>query len=149
MSQLKIKNGNNWESIPAGGIGVPSGGTTGQVLQKSSNTDYATEWADIPDPGVNVPFTTISANLSFEVKNSIVFVYANGASASANSWTTLGTIPDGYRPSTDVYSSNAAYGSYHNGGWLSMRVKTNGNVDLGNSTSTARTDVNGYINYII
>lgn len=45
MSQLKIKNGNNWESIPAGGIGVPSGGTTGQVLQKSSGTDYATEWA--------------------------------------------------------------------------------------------------------
>ena len=45
MSQLKIKNGNNWESIPAGGVGVPSGGTTGQVLQKSSNTDYATEWA--------------------------------------------------------------------------------------------------------
>ena len=44
MSQLKIKNGNNWESIPAGGIGVPSGGTTGQVLKKSSNTDYATEW---------------------------------------------------------------------------------------------------------
>lgn len=46
MSQLKIKNGNNWESIPAGGIGVPSGGTTGQVLQKSSGTDYATEWAN-------------------------------------------------------------------------------------------------------
>lgn len=46
MSQLKIKNGNVWESIPAGGIGVPSGGTTGQVLQKSSNTDYATEWAN-------------------------------------------------------------------------------------------------------
>lgn len=48
MSQLKIKNGNNWESIPAGGIGVPSGGTTGQVLQKSSGTDYATGWADLP-----------------------------------------------------------------------------------------------------
>ena len=48
MSQLKIKNGNNWESIPAGGAGVPSGGTTGQFLKKSSNTDYATEWADIP-----------------------------------------------------------------------------------------------------
>lgn len=26
--------------------GVPSGGTTGQVLKKSSNSDYATEWAD-------------------------------------------------------------------------------------------------------
>lgn len=45
MSQLKIKNGNNWINIPTSGMGVPSGGTTGQVLQKSSNTDYATEWA--------------------------------------------------------------------------------------------------------
>lgn len=48
MSQLKIKDGNNWIDIPAGGIGVPSGGTIGQVLQKSSNTDYATEWGDAP-----------------------------------------------------------------------------------------------------
>lgn len=45
MSQLKIKDGNNWVNIPAGGIGVPSGGTAGQVLKKSSSTDYATEWA--------------------------------------------------------------------------------------------------------
>ena len=49
MSQLKIKDGNNWIDIPASGIGVPSGGTTGQVLQKSSNTDYATEWATLPN----------------------------------------------------------------------------------------------------
>jgi hypothetical protein len=28
------------------GVGVPTGGTTGQVLAKSSNTDYATEWID-------------------------------------------------------------------------------------------------------
>lgn len=28
------------------GEGVPAGGTTGQVLAKSSNTDYATEWID-------------------------------------------------------------------------------------------------------
>jgi hypothetical protein len=33
---------------PAGadGKGVPSGGTTGQVLAKTSNTDYDTEWVD-------------------------------------------------------------------------------------------------------
>lgn len=30
----------------AAGVGVPSGGTTGQVLKKASNTDYDTEWAD-------------------------------------------------------------------------------------------------------
>ena len=44
MSQLKIKNGNNWESIPASGMGVPSGGTTGQVLSKVSGTDFDTQW---------------------------------------------------------------------------------------------------------
>ena len=46
MSQLKIKDGNNWVNIPAGGIGVPSGGNQGDVLVKSSSTDYATEWAN-------------------------------------------------------------------------------------------------------
>ena len=50
MSQLKIKNGNNWESIPAGGIGVPSGGSSGEFLKKSSSVDYATEWSDLPSP---------------------------------------------------------------------------------------------------
>ena len=60
MSQLKIKNGNNWESITAGGVGVPSGGTTGQVLRKSSNTDYATEWGTI----VNDYFEEVSGTFS-------------------------------------------------------------------------------------
>lgn len=40
------------------GVGVPSGGTTGQVLKKSSNSNYATEWADESggDPPVNSVF---------------------------------------------------------------------------------------------
>ena len=47
MSVLKVRNGaSSWESIPAGGVGVPSGGSAGQTLVKSSSTDYATEWAD-------------------------------------------------------------------------------------------------------
>ncbi len=28
----------------ADGVGIPTGGTTGQVLEKSSNADYATAW---------------------------------------------------------------------------------------------------------
>lgn len=37
---------------PAGapGVGVPTGGTTGQVLSKASGTDYDTEWTT-PEPG--------------------------------------------------------------------------------------------------
>jgi len=30
----------------AAGVGVPTGGTTGQVLEKASNTDYDTQWVD-------------------------------------------------------------------------------------------------------
>lgn len=60
---LKVKDGNNWVEIPmikgdtgatgpAGqdgqdgqdGVGVPSGGTQGQVLAKASATDYDTTW---------------------------------------------------------------------------------------------------------
>lgn len=48
MSQLKIwdESKNTWVGIPAGGVGVPSGGSSGQFLKKSSSTDYATEWAE-------------------------------------------------------------------------------------------------------
>ena len=59
MSKLKIKNGNTWEEIPAGGVGVPSGGTQGQILVKSSGSDYATEW------GSNVLETGTSGNWKY------------------------------------------------------------------------------------
>ena len=35
----------------AAGVGVPTGGTTGQVLTKKSNTDYDTEWTDVQSGG--------------------------------------------------------------------------------------------------
>lgn len=62
---LKVKQNGQWTDIPAiigpqgergltgatgpagaDGVGVPSGGTTGQVLVKKTNTDYDTEWSD-------------------------------------------------------------------------------------------------------
>lgn len=64
MSILKIKNGNTWEEIPAGGVGVPSGGTAGQILMKSSSTDYADEWADISEAGAMSKWTLLWTNAS-------------------------------------------------------------------------------------
>jgi len=72
MSQLKIKDGNSWVAIPAGGVGVPSGGTAGQYLKKSSSVDYATEWATNswellwtnPSPSSSFDGQTVSLNLS-------------------------------------------------------------------------------------
>ena len=61
MGKLKIKDGNNWIALPESGVGVPSGGTAGQVLVKSNSTDYATEWDDIrgvPSGGTAGQFLT-------------------------------------------------------------------------------------------
>lgn len=60
---LKVKSGNSWIGIPAitgspgtpgtpgspgpAGPGVAEGGTAGQLLKKSSSTDYDTEWGSI------------------------------------------------------------------------------------------------------
>ena len=41
-------------------IGVPAGGSTGQVLAKSSSADYDSEWIDIPtitDAQIDALFT--------------------------------------------------------------------------------------------
>ena len=45
-------------------LGVPSGGTTGQVLKKSSNTNYDTEWGSIPTilSGTTTPTSDIGNN---------------------------------------------------------------------------------------
>ena len=61
MSQLKIKDGNNWISIPASGVGVPVGGTTGQVLAKTSGTDYDTAWVDQSGSAASVASITLAA----------------------------------------------------------------------------------------
>lgn len=44
----KGEQGNQGNQGPKGddGVGVPAGGTEGQVLMKKSNTDYDTEWKD-------------------------------------------------------------------------------------------------------
>ena len=52
------------------GQGVPSGGTTGQVLKKSSGTDYATEWGDEP----SVPVQDVQVNGSSILSNGIANV---------------------------------------------------------------------------
>ena len=49
MSVLKIKDGNTWIPMPASGVGVPLGGTQGQVLMKASSTDYDAGWVSPPE----------------------------------------------------------------------------------------------------
>lgn len=58
------------------GVGVPTGGTTGQVLKKKSGTDYDTEWGDAGSGGVGQKGTGAGA----EIFNEYEGEYANVAS---------------------------------------------------------------------
>ena len=64
MSKLKIKNGNTWEEVPAGGVGVPSGGTQGNVLVKTGSADYSTGWGTASDIGAMSKWTLLWTNAS-------------------------------------------------------------------------------------
>jgi hypothetical protein len=45
----------------ADGLGVPAGGTTGQILAKASNADNDTQWIDPPSGGAIFPISEVQA----------------------------------------------------------------------------------------
>jgi hypothetical protein len=60
------------------GQGVPTGGTDGQILTKTSSTDYATAWEDIPESAAVVSSATAPANTSaiwFNTENGNTYIY--------------------------------------------------------------------------
>ena len=61
----------------AAGVGVPSGGTTGQVLAKSSATNYDTEWVD---PGIQ---SNTASQSAFSTVSNIVTTTADSPDASS------------------------------------------------------------------
>jgi len=87
------------------GAGVVAGGTTGQFLMKSSDTDYDTEWADAPglsdkaDKADTVLTTTLSrgrASGSTAGTGSLAFgedVIASGAYSQAEGYNVTSNIP--------------------------------------------------------
>lgn len=77
MAILKVKSGGEWVGIPsvvgpqgetgqdgqngqdgAPGVGIPSGGTDGQMLVKDGATDYSAKWANQP----SVPVQDVQVN---------------------------------------------------------------------------------------
>jgi hypothetical protein len=63
----------------ADGVGVPAGGTTGQVLAKNSGSDYDTSWQTPPGGGAGgswLPLTTTNSSgddvLVFDADHSLI-----------------------------------------------------------------------------
>lgn len=65
--ELKGPKGDTGETGPQGpaGVGVPTGGTTGQVLTKKSNIDYDTEWSDASGGGSEKKGTLIEHHATY------------------------------------------------------------------------------------
>ena len=70
---------------------VPSGGTSGQVLQKTSATDYALGWIS---PSTSGTITSLSAALSANVSLTTTATWYDGPSVSlvAGTWLVIGRI---------------------------------------------------------
>lgn len=66
------------------GQGVPTGGTTGQYLRKSSDSNYDTEWVDSVAGNAlaivqeNEPLTGVEGEIWFNPTTKIEKIYANG-----------------------------------------------------------------------
>lgn len=82
MAALKVWDGSQWVTIPSGG-GLPTGGTTGQFLRKTSGTNYDTAFA-----------TPLASEVSFSPTGSIAATNVQTAIAevaseypSNGSWT--------------------------------------------------------------
>jgi len=96
-----------WADTSTTGVAViPAGGTTSQVLAKSSATDYATGWVDPTPVGglVYITSTTAATSATMQINNCFTSTYDNylivftGYSLSANDYFYYrlvdGTTPD-------------------------------------------------------
>lgn len=141
MGVLKLKDGNNWTSIQTikgekgdtgergqAGVGVPSGGTTGQVLKKASGTDYDTEWgsagSSLPSGGTQGQVLT---------KNSSTDGDASWVNAESSNFVITLTSTNGSTHTMDK-TYQEIYNAYTSGKTLELRFK-----DLGQSTPIVST----------
>jgi hypothetical protein len=109
--------------IPQGvaGVGVPSGGTTGQVLKKTSGTDYDTEWADADGGGHTI---LNGSGTAMTQRGKLQFVGADVVDDSANDKTIVTTTPQSMIGDAWVVSHAYAVGDYCIDGNVLYKCKT-------------------------
>ena len=108
----------------APGVGVPTGGTTGQVLKKASGTDYDTEWANESGGGSGGHTIINSAGTNMTQRTGLQFVGADVTDDSTNDKTIVTTIPQSMIG--DAWASGQAYvvGDYRIDGNVLYKCKT-------------------------
>lgn len=128
------------------GVGVPNGGTTGEVLVKNSNTDYDTSWKTLIQKTTAECIlaegcSTASGRTPVAIKEAFTgIVQLRGLISrelTLGAWNALCTIPEGYRPSDtrDYMSPNNA-----NDIGVHIRIDSDGNIQVFPTAATAVTN---------
>jgi hypothetical protein len=73
---LYVRRANRWEAVSGGGVGIPSGGTTGQILAKDSDTNFDVSWIDNYTDDVR---ETVKASQSINKGQAVYVSGADGA----------------------------------------------------------------------
>lgn len=103
------------QGIP--GVGVPAGGTTGQVLKKQSNDDYDTDWEDESGSGGSSTFIGLSDTPGTYAAQALKVVRVTNAEdgleftllstvAATGDYGDLINVPSTFTPSAHVHSTS-------------------------------------------
>jgi hypothetical protein len=115
----------------APGVGVPVGGTTGQVLAKSSNSDYATTWVNQSGGGASVGSLNTTATTAQETNAS----ESMGNNITLHKISKTGNLGD----LTNVTISSVSSGqvlSYNGTGWVNSTPGSGGNMNYVRMTAS-------------
>ena len=125
------------------GLGVPEGGTVGQVLVKNSDTNYDTSWKTLiqkttAECVLAEGCSIASGQMPVAIKEAFTgIVQLRGLISrelTLGTWNALCTIPEGYRPSDtrDYMSPNNS-----NGIGVHIRIDSDGNIQVFPTATTA------------
>jgi hypothetical protein len=132
--QFNYSDGTSTTLGPVAGIGVPAGGTTGQVLTKLNNTDYATTWTT-PIVGTVTSVTGTAP------------IASSGGTTPAISIPAATTSVSGYLTSTDwnTFNNKQSAGTYVTAVTGTAPIASSGGTTPAISIPAATTSVNGYL----
>ena len=126
------------------GVGVPAGGTTGQVLVKRSNTNYDTEWGDGGTGNANIVELTQAQYDAMEQAGTLdpdTAYFINDEDPAALGTAAFKDYTDRVRPNdTGLVMSHVVYSAINSA--LSSIYTPRGNVDCADLTSALLIDAN-------
>lgn len=124
---VTLKNQNNEEVYPVTSADLVNGEFSTSQIGTDAITDDKIDWSTVGDSD----WIDISSSNDWTVKcrksGNVVCVIGNAVAGSVQNYTTVGALPEGYRPSMSIYTIYTSKGGYHAN---TMRIESDGNIQL-------------------